>query len=157
MLAYLFKHAPIEDLPRLLELMKTSPVKDKRYCSLHLFCKLCVPTYVAPSPPTNLAHLQNLMLRCFEEVEFAHRRYYRGEHMFFNYGWILQMYLQVFGLPQYLRYVKPLKCKHRRETYERMYLAIMRLDRLPLTLDGVLETHTPFFEREDDLSMHLFR
>ena len=155
MLAYLFKHAPIEDTHCLLELMKISPVKDKRYCSLHLFCKLCVPTYVAPAPPGNLEHLQKLMLRCFEEVEFAHRRHYRGDHMFFNYGWILQLYLRVFGLRQYLRFVKPLKCKHRRETYERMYLEIMRLDTLPLTLGDVLATHIPFFERADGLSTHL--
>lgn len=149
MLEYLFGHRPVEDTDALLELMKASPVKDKRYCSLHLFVKLCVPAYVAPVPPSNLAHLQRLMLRCFEEVEFAHRRFFRGDHMFFNYGWILQLYLRVFGLHQYLRFVKPLKCRHRRETYELMYLEIMRLDTLPRALGDVLETHKPLFERAD--------
>ena len=157
MLAYLFEHKPISDTPALLKLMKISSVKDKRYCSLHLFCKLFVPSYTAPIPPDNLEHLRTTMLKCFEEVEFAHRRHFRGEHMFFNYGWILQMYLRIFGMAQYLKFVKPLKCKHRRDVYEKMYLAIMRLDTLPQALDDVLRTHRPFFERDDGLSTHLLQ
>ena len=125
MLEYLWQYKPIENRECLVALMKKSPAKDKRYASLHLYTALFVSDYTKPTPPKNMVLKKKAIVRCFEEVEFAHRRHFPDNHPFFNYMWLLAKYLESFKMTQYLPYVKHLKCKHRRQVYENMFETIM--------------------------------
>lgn len=120
MLEYLFKRQPIHNIPDLLQWMKTSPLKDKRYCSLHLFCKLLVKKYTPPQMIENMDYKRVQILRAFEDIEFAHARKQR-QGPFFNYCWLLSFFLKEFNLREYNQFVKPLKCKHRRKAYADLY------------------------------------
>ena len=93
MLEYLATHKPIKDMKSLLALMKKSSSKDKRYSSIHLYTSLFVSDYSKPPTPINLKHIISQMIRCFEDVEFAHRRYFAYGHPFFNYMWIWCIHL----------------------------------------------------------------
>jgi len=125
MLEYLWPHRPMENTKSLISLIKKSPIKDKRYASMHLYTSLFVKDYSAPVPPKNIAFLKRKMLRCFQDLEFAHRRCLPNGP-FFNYMWILSKYLQEHKLHDYIPHVKPLKCKHRRIVYEKMYKLVLK-------------------------------
>ena len=149
MLAYLFERKPIKDRHSLLQLMKKSPLKDKRYCSLHLFSKLIVSNYIQPPVPKNIDNLKYRILRSFDDIEFAHSRKRLYDAPFFNYCWLLSFFLDEFGLSEYKPFVKPLKCKHRRKVYATMYKELKNLNTLLPTLGGVLNSHTLFSGHDD--------
>lgn len=121
LLEFLDNKKPIEDLTTLMKLLKASPSKDKRYGSLHLYSKLFMPSYTTPEVPKNLQTIRTHILRDFDNVEFAYKRNFGSRAPFFNYCWLISLFLRKYGLSQYLMYVKPLKCKHRRKAYEKMY------------------------------------
>ena len=106
----------------LLAGMRKAGIRDKRYVSLHLFARLFVTTYTPPPPPNR--ELRRRLLREFEEVEFGHRRFCRGRP-FFNYAWLLRRFLHEFCLFDHTRFVKQLRCRHRKRAYRQM-LAIIR-------------------------------
>ena len=120
-LNYLNKFKPIKDLTELMSLLKNSPSKDKRYGCLHLYSKLFITSYEAPMIPENLDIIKKNILSDFENVEFYHRKLNNENTPFFNYCWLIIKFLKKYNLVQYLRFVKPLKCKHRRELYNKMY------------------------------------
>ena len=120
-LYYLNNHTPIKDMKELMSLLKNSPSKDKRYGSLHLYSKLFISSYEPPMVPTNLESIKKSILSDFGDVEFYHRKLNDEKTPFFNYCWLLIKFLKKYNLIQYLRFVKPLKCKHRRELYKKMY------------------------------------
>ena len=131
MIRFLFGKPKFETLPDLLRAMRCSPLKDKRYTSVHLLCQLFVKDYVPPPPPSNIHALRKHILWQFDEVQFAHRRQFPEDHFFFNYNWLLGHCLEKQGLARFLKYVKPLKCKKRRVVYETMMKTLLttRLDK----------------------------
>ena len=111
-----------ESVADLLVGMRQAALRDKRYVSLHLFSRLFVKTY-APPPQPNKELRRRLILE-FEQVEFGHRRFCRGRP-FFNYAWLLRRFLHEFCLFAHTRFVKQLRCRHRKRAYRQM-LAIIR-------------------------------
>ena len=103
----------------LFRVLKNAPLKDKRYCSLHLFARLYVNDYTAPAPPKNVFVLRKFILKKFQDIEMNHRKLMTGP--FFNYPWLLKKILNEFKIHQYNPYIKPIKCKRRRKHYEKMY------------------------------------
>ena len=123
-LEYLDAHKPFQTQADLLRCLKRAPVKDKRYSSLHLYCKLYVREYVPPYKPENIEQIQREIITHFQDVEFAHHSY--GEP-FFNYMWLLNFCLNKWGLTDYLKYTKTLKCRNRRRLYEDMYTFCLKI------------------------------
>ena len=121
-LKYLDKCGPIKNKEHLLKLLKHAPVKDKRYCSLHLYCKLFCMNYIPPYKPDNIDQIREEIIMHFKDIEFAHHRY---GNPFFNYQWLLNLCLKKWNLHQYLKYTKKLKCKRRRKLYSKMYTFCM--------------------------------
>lgn len=111
-----------ESVSDLLAGMRRATLRDKRYISLHLFSRLFVKSYSPPPQPTR--ELRRELIREFEQVEFGHRRFCRNS-AFFNYAWLLRRFLHEFSLHQHIRFVKQLRCRHRKRSYRQM-LAVIR-------------------------------
>ena len=124
MLKYLDKYKPYSTRARLIERMKKAPVKDKRYCSVHLYCKLFVHDYDPPLLPNNIENIETEIINHFKDIEFAHHRH--GEP-FFNYMWLLNLCLRKWNLHEYHQFTKTLKCKNRKKMYSDMYKFCMNL------------------------------
>ena len=106
----------------LLKAMRSAKLRDKRYCSLHCFCKHFVSSYEAP-PIADYSCVKRDLLLEFETVQFGHMRFCRKQP-FFNYSWLLCVFLHEFKLHRLLRYIKKLRCKHRRKHYKEMLAEI---------------------------------
>jgi hypothetical protein len=118
MLKYLDEHQPYPTQEKLMERMKMAPIKDKRYCSVHLYCKLFVENYEPPALPSNIKEIETQITNHFKDIEFAHHKH--GEP-FFNYMWLLNVCLEKWNLQPYLQFTKSLKCKKRKQLYSDMY------------------------------------
>lgn len=102
----------------LLKAMRSAKLRDKRYCSLHCFCRHFVTSY-APPPTVDYAIVRKEILMAFETVQFGHIRFC-DKKPFFNYSWLLCVLLHEFKLHRLLRFVKKLRCKYRRKHYKEM-------------------------------------
>ena len=122
MLKYLSSKNKAGSVDQLLQMVKRSSLRDKRYGSLHLLAKLFLQGYYTPAPPENLWAVRRKILYRFEDFEFAHKRY-RTDN-FFNYRWLLAKLLTECGLERFLIYVKLLKCPIRCQHYEEMFAAL---------------------------------
>jgi len=100
----------------LLKAMRAAKLRDKRYISIHLFAKHFVESYQHPMG-TDFKHVRFRILKAFEAIEFGHLRF-SPKQPFFNYGWLLCELLRDFKLEYYVRYVKKLRCKHRKLFYK---------------------------------------
>lgn len=98
--------------------IKTLNIKDKRYHSLHAFCKLCLKNYTPPKTFTLQEEKRCLFL--FELVEMAFLKHTNGVP-FFNYAWLIRKVLFHFGFSQFELYVKKIKCPKRNIYYETMF------------------------------------
>ena len=108
----------------LLKAMRAAKLRDKRYCSLHCFCKHFVTSY-EEQPIVDYSQLKKSILLEFETVQFGHIRFC-GQKPFFNYSWLLCVFLHEFKLQRLLRFVKKLRCRYRRKHYKEM-LEVIRL------------------------------
>ena len=123
---FLFKHKPIKNIDEICKLLKATKCKDKRYCSLHLWARLCVPSYKAPQPPPDW--VKKHILFKFKEIEFLHKRY-AADRPFFNYCWLIRKLMYLTNCHQHMRFVKKLKCSKRRKIYQRMFEELTVLSR----------------------------
>ena len=108
----------------LLKAMRGAKLRDKRYCSLHCFCKNFVSSYVPPAQRDYTLVKKHILL-AFETVQFGHLRFC-GRQPFFNYSWLLCVFLSEFKLQHLLRFVKKLRCRHRRKHYRELLDTIRR-------------------------------
>ena len=122
MLEYLAGHK-IKTREQLDSLIRASPVKNKRYCSLHLFCRLHLPDYTPPVK-RNFLLIMKAMEFQFEKLSTKHALLFPNKP-FINYGFMLIYMLCAFGLYEYITYVKPLKCEKRIACYTER-LEVMR-------------------------------
>ena len=123
MFRFLNTYKPYESVEDIMNRMKLSDLKDKRYCSLHTFARLYVQTYEEPLRPRDVFRLKKLVLLDFDTVEFLHRKKMPldGKVPFFNYPWLLQKLLTLRGVLQYNPFIKQIKCKKRTAHYEQMF------------------------------------
>ena len=101
----------------LLSAMKASKLRDKRYCSIHMFCRYHLRGYEPPPVPPRL--LRRSLLRCFERLELGHLKF--CQKPFFNYNFLLEALLSTHGLGEYCQYIKKLRCEKRKQFYRDMY------------------------------------
>lgn len=119
MLKYLQRLSPFDNQKKLIDAIKKSRLDDKRYCNLHLFCKLFTKDYDKPLLPDNAILETKLILRQFDDIEFSFTRLFTGIQ-FINYRWLLGEILIDRKLQQYIPFVKTLKCKQRIKYYTDM-------------------------------------
>lgn len=119
MLCYLDKLSPFENQKELINAIKKSRLPDKRYCNLHLFCRLFTKDYPKPCLPNDVIFETTQILRQFDDTEFAFTRLFSGIQ-FINYRWLLGEILITRKLEQYIPFVKTLKCKKRIQYYTEM-------------------------------------
>jgi hypothetical protein len=100
--------------------MKHTPLKDKRFCSIHLFATLTVQNHTKLMPPHY--RYRTHLLRLFDEVLSRHKVH--GGKNFFSYPWLLRRLLAVTGHTQYEPYIKRIRCKRRRKKYNKMLKAL---------------------------------
>ena len=119
MLIYL-KSVTINSMDDLLLAIKESGLIDKRYGSIHLFCRVYVSEFSMPKQPKHIPELRKRILFQFENLEFSHLHKLKNRP-FFNYRWLLSKILGEAGIHQFKPFIKVIKCKKRREYYENMY------------------------------------
>ena len=130
MLKFLFRHTPFRNRTHIVRTMAHTTLKDKRFTSIHVFCRLFEPFYRPPKHKCLFRMAENL-IREFEGIESRFHRLYPTQP-FINYTFLLAFLLKRKGYFQYIPYVKRLKSKKRKERYEKM------LDRLCPIPEGEL-------------------
>jgi hypothetical protein len=110
-----------ETVGDVLQAMKRSKLLNKRYCSLHTFCRFFLKNYVKPKVESPLL-LIKMSVRMFTFLESEHYKKCTGN--FFNYGWLLRRLLDLLDCDTLKRYVKPIKCPKRNEFYENMFCSL---------------------------------
>lgn len=113
------KTTSFENIQSLVNTIRTSPLKDKRYCSLHLFSRIHCRNHIIYPRPKNYIVIKQKMLRIFTDIEHSHKWSYPNLP-FFNYRFILIVLLTIFDFEQFVMFVKPLQCKKRRQKYIEM-------------------------------------
>ena len=122
-LEYLFKHKPIKNLGELYYLLKKHRGKDKRYCSVHCFARLCMKNYTPPMRPPSGTKMR--VMAKFRDVEFLHKRHCPPKRPFFSYYFLLRRFLSEVDLADHMKYVKKLKCPHRCDVYNKLYKKLL--------------------------------
>ena len=112
-----------DDIGALMGAMKKLKVREKRYQSLHLFCRLTVKNYKAPRRVSFSE--RKWLMRKFEMVEFGHRMAC-GDGAFFNYAWLLRTLLLEADLSGHAYFVKRLRCKERLIHYSELLEQVRR-------------------------------
>ena len=118
MLTYLAQKN-IQSREHLFKIIKQSPLKDKRFVSVHVFCRLFVPEYSPPRQYDDLFRMKDRLVRAFEEIELRFKRRFVSEP-FINYMFLVRFLLKKLGYTDYLCYVKQLKCEKRKDKYNNM-------------------------------------
>ena len=114
MLQYmLWKH--FKNRGEIIKAITTAPLKDKRFGSIHIFCRLLDPQYEEPFHSC-LFQMLHQMVWNFEIVEgrFKHRF---PKEPFINYTYLIRHLLTKLGYTAYLPFVKQLKCTKRKMRY----------------------------------------
>ena len=117
--AHAIKHGPFEDGAELLQWLSRLQVKHKQYQNAHYYFAIACPNYVFPKPP-NVEKVLGIE-RAFHTLE---QRFVSRTHSyksFFSYNWLLRKLLSGAELDYYLQFVKRIKCKKRKKTYETMW------------------------------------
>ena len=108
--------------------MAVCHLKDKRFSSIHLFCRLYDPKYKAPVHGC-LFQILKRMVFSFEHIESRFKQTFANVP-FINYTFLIRYLLVQLKYTTFLPFVKKLKCKKRRKRYNEM-LAELAL-KLPL-------------------------
>ena len=98
----ILKDCTFRTVHELIQFMRTLPLKDKRFCSIHLFATLTVDNHTSLQPPT--PEFRTRLVKLFEEVLARHKTH--GTKQFFSYPWLLRKLLTVVGCPQYNKFIK---------------------------------------------------
>ena len=113
MLTFLADHN-VTSRNEIVTTMKKSNLVDKRYSSVHLFCK-CFDKNFVKFPESKIDQYirkKSSMIRCFNYIE---TKYFNvmSKGPFFNYRFIASVILQKFGLGCFTKYLKRLQCNKR--------------------------------------------
>ena len=137
--------------------LTTAPLKDKRFGSIHLFCRLMNPKYTEPVHGC-LFQMLTRLVREFQCIEARFRQRFVNEP-FINYTFLIRHLLTKLEFFSYLPFVKQLKCAKRRAKYMNMLekLTIIGFDcsnKRVITSGTVLVSAPPLFARGAGLCVH---
>ena len=121
-----------DSVDRLLDAIKASTSKQKRYNSTHLYAIKYLVEYKTIRSPLKI--VVNDMVADFKQLENGYNDFY-GDTRFFSYRWVLRKLLKRNHLESYLKFVKPLKNKPSIARYTAMYDRIMTGGTRGATLD----------------------
>jgi hypothetical protein len=152
MFQFLSVHKPYESVEDIMNRMKLSTLKDKRYCSLHLFARYFMPSYQAPN---HMLQFQKTIMFSFREVERKFSRF--QDKPFFNYPWLLRKLLSIHSLSAYICFVKPIRCEKRNLYYEELYQQVMNASKDSLVQGNPGTNREIVSEFERDPPTTLFR
>ena len=108
------------DISTLIAALKGSPLRDKRYSSLHLFSKLFIPKFKSPRPPAMWLPTKHRIIDFFSHFERMFVRIFPSR-TFVSYAWLLRKTLEIFEMGRFGDLVKPLKCSKRARRYMREF------------------------------------
>ena len=108
----------------IIKAITTAPLKDKRFVSIHTFCRLLDPDYVEP-PHGCLFRMLHKMVWDFEVIEGRFKQRYINQP-FINYTFLIRHLLTKLGYEVYLPFVKQLKCEKRKIRYNEMLVKLRR-------------------------------
>ncbi len=122
----------------MMTVMKTSKLRDKRYSSIHYFSRCFLRGSKRPDPVPNWLETRRVLVQAFSDFERVFRIHMKQP--FVSYAWILQKFLNVFGLSRFIPYIKVLKCKRRQKKYEMLFKQVseqLRISDTPSIIAGV--------------------
>lgn len=134
------KKEKFETITEFITALKSSNIKDKRYQSIHTFCKLFCSDYKTVHPLSS--NQFDRLVRMFKNVEHKFSRLTIGIP-FFNYNWLLFELLHKMNINRYDPFLKKIKCKKRNQYYEEMFNSLCIVEQVPGvllnqgTFDGV--------------------
>ena len=105
--------------------LKTSPLRDKRYCSFHLFHRHFVTSHIEIERPPNWLELKDRMVDFFDILESTHTMHIKSPFM--SYAYILKKTLQLFDLDVYTQFIKKSKIMAREQKYDKQFAECLRL------------------------------
>ena len=117
MLEYLFPLC-FKNREEIINAISTAPLKDKRFGSIHMFCRLLDPEYKEPAHGC-LFLMRTRIVREFSILEARFKQRYTGVP-FINYTFMIRHLLKKLGFGAYLIFVKTLKCEKRKARYNEM-------------------------------------
>ena len=114
MLYFLAKHK-VSTRHDIWNTMKKSKLTDKRYSSVHLFCKCFDKDFLefTSAQINKFLRLKKSMILCFNYIETKFYNIHNVKAPFFNYRFLASVLLQKFGLTVFTKYLKPLQCVKR--------------------------------------------
>ena len=122
-LKYLFNKT-LKNREDIINSIARAPLKDKRFGSIHIFCRLFDPNYKEPAHGC-LFQMLKLMVGEFEHIEARFQQVFFNEP-FINYTYLIRHLLAKLGFVSYLPFVKILKCDKRKAKYNKMLAVLSR-------------------------------
>lgn len=119
---------PLNNRQDIIDAISTSNLKDKRFGSIHIFCRLFDPNYEEPDHGC-LFQMIKRMVTEFGHIEARFQQLFPQEP-FINYTHILRHLLSKLGFISYLPFVKTLKCEKRKAKYNTMLSVLSRKDKV---------------------------
>ena len=97
-------------------MIRKSHLRDKRFGSMHFFCRHFVRGYTPPPYYDCLFVMRKRLVFSFERIALSFQKVY-PVLPFVNYNYLMRYILTECNYLFYLKYVKTLKCKKRRTAY----------------------------------------
>ena len=111
MLAYFMDNKLSPIMSDVEQTLRLSGLRDKRYSSLHLFCRLFSPDYTKIKT-RNLHGTMKQIVHHFDRFESAYSKMFTG---FISYNYVMHYILESINMTSYLRFIKQTKCKYRKQ------------------------------------------
>ena len=127
----------------IIDAISTAPLKDKRFGSIHIFCRLFDPHYQEPAHKCLFVMLKRMVAE-FGHIETRFQQVFSNEP-FINYTYLIRHLLLKLGYVSYLPFVKTLKCEKRKAKYNHMLDVLSRKHKVP-TVQVCMEKLRVFLE-----------
>jgi len=121
MLEYMFS-LTFKNREEIIQAIITAPLRDKRFGSIHMFCRLLDPEYKEPRH-SFLPQMLKRIVREFSIIEGRFKQRFYGEP-FINYTFLIRHLLTKLKYSDYLVFVKQLKCVKRKIRYNNMLVKL---------------------------------
>ena len=108
----------------IINLISYAPLKDKRFGSIHIFCRLFDPEYKEPNHGCLFRMLKSMVIE-FGHIEGCFQQVFSTDP-FINYTFLIRHLLAKLNYDAYLPFVKTLKCEKRKAKYNMMLERLSR-------------------------------
>ena len=125
-LIYLQKRSPFKNNFELIKTLKKCQARNKFYQETHFYNKMFVKNYKQPEPicANKRLEIRDKMIAWFKKIEFGHAKFFQCR-AFFSYMFLLRYCFEKYKLHSFIRFLKPIRSKFRREKYKKMLQKIV--------------------------------